>query len=137
MKMRVSRGSAREKAADEPPKSVAPDVPPAAGARSKHSDGLHRWDRTRTGDGLMWDSASELGQQQDAGPEGDPPRSAARLRVLIVTDNASERMGGEAVLPLEYFRRLRRRGIKAWRLAHERTRRELETLLPSELDRIT
>jgi glycosyltransferase involved in cell wall biosynthesis len=60
-----------------------------------------------------------------------------RPRVLIVTDNASERMGGEAVLPLEYFRRLRRRGIEAWLLVHERNRRELETRLPSEQDRVT
>src|SRR3954447_14818497 len=85
----------------------------------------------------MLDSFSELGRRQETGPGGDQPRTSTQPRVLIVTDNASERMGGEAVLPLEYFRRLRRRGIEAWLLAHERTRQELETLLPSERDRMT
>ena len=85
----------------------------------------------------MSGSTSGLGQQRETNSDGDQPRTAPQPRVLIVTDNASERMGGEAVLPLEYFRRLRRRGIDAWLLAHERNRQELETLLPSERHRMT
>ena len=46
-------------------------------------------------------------------------------RVLIVADNASERFGGEAILPLQYFRRLRSRGIDAWLITHSRVRDEL------------
>jgi glycosyltransferase involved in cell wall biosynthesis len=70
-------------------------------------------------------------------PATESPREAEKPpRVLIVTGNASERMGGEAVLPLEYFRRLRRRGVEAWMVAHERNRQELEALFPSEQDRL-
>lgn len=48
-----------------------------------------------------------------------------RPRVLILADNASERFGGEAILPLQYFRRLRSRGIDAWLITHSRVRDEL------------
>ena len=51
----------------------------------------------------MSGSTSGLGQQRETNSDGDQP-DAPQPRVLIVTDNASERMGGEAVLPLEYFR---------------------------------
>jgi glycosyltransferase involved in cell wall biosynthesis len=58
------------------------------------------------------------------------------LRVLIVAEHASTRLGGEAILPYHYFRGLRARGVDAFLIVHERTRSELETLFPSELDRI-
>jgi len=58
------------------------------------------------------------------------------MRVCIVADNASVRFGGEAILPLHYFRLLRQRGIEAWLVAHERVRVELESLLPGERDRM-
>jgi glycosyltransferase involved in cell wall biosynthesis len=61
----------------------------------------------------------------------------ARLRILIVAEDASATYGGEAILPLHYFRFLRRRGIETWLLVHERTRKELEQLLPEELQRIS
>jgi len=58
------------------------------------------------------------------------------LRVLIVAEHASTRMGGEAMLPCHYFSGLRARGIDAFLIVHERTRAELESLFPMELDRI-
>jgi glycosyltransferase involved in cell wall biosynthesis len=57
-------------------------------------------------------------------------------RVLIIAEHASARYGGEAMLPLHYFRLLRRRGVQAWLLVHERTRAELEELLPDQPGRI-
>lgn len=53
-------------------------------------------------------------------------------RVLIVADNASERMGGEAILPLHYFRFLRRRGVFVKLLTHERVLDELRETLDEE-----
>ena len=54
------------------------------------------------------------------------------VRVLIVAEHASARFGGEAALPLHYFRVLRRRGIPVWLLTHARTRPELSTLYPGD-----
>jgi len=62
----------------------------------------------------------------------DPPTS----RVLIVAEHASARFGGEAILPLHYFRVLRNRGVEAWLIVHARTRDELSALFASDLDRI-
>ena len=47
------------------------------------------------------------------------------LKILIVADHASARFGGEAVLPIHYFRELRARGLPVWLLTHARTRDEL------------
>jgi glycosyltransferase involved in cell wall biosynthesis len=58
------------------------------------------------------------------------------MRICIVADNASARFGGEAILPLHYFRQLRRRDVEVWLVAHDRVRAELETLLPEERDRM-
>jgi glycosyltransferase involved in cell wall biosynthesis len=58
------------------------------------------------------------------------------LRILIVAEHASARFGGEAILPLHYFRLLRRRGIEAWLIVHARTQEELSALLPEEKGRI-
>lgn len=58
------------------------------------------------------------------------------MRICIVADNASARFGGEAVLPLHYFRQLRQRGVEAWLVVHDRCRAELESLLPEERERM-
>lgn len=58
------------------------------------------------------------------------------MRICIVADNASARFGGEAVLPLHYFRQLRQRGVEAWLVVHDRCRAELELLLPEEQERM-
>ena len=62
--------------------------------------------------------------------------SSNNLRVLIVAEHASLEMGGEAALPLHYFRVLRQRGISTWLIVHERTREELQSLFHQDDDRI-
>jgi len=57
-------------------------------------------------------------------------------RVLIIAEHASESFGGEAALPLRYFRLLRDRGIPAYLLTHARVRTELESIFPNEMDHI-
>jgi glycosyltransferase involved in cell wall biosynthesis len=52
--------------------------------------------------------------------------------VLIVCDHASAKFGGEAILPLHYFRLLRNRGMRVWLVVHARTRDELSELFPGE-----
>jgi glycosyltransferase involved in cell wall biosynthesis len=58
------------------------------------------------------------------------------MKVLVVAANASERMGGEAILPLRYFMGLRRRGADVLLLTHARCREELRRTLASEEGRI-
>ncbi|HWE96318.1 MAG TPA: glycosyltransferase family 4 protein [Tepidisphaeraceae bacterium] len=62
--------------------------------------------------------------------------TAKTPRVLIVAEHASAKFGGEAILPLHYFRVLRKRGVEAWLIVHSRTREELSRLFPDDLDRI-
>ncbi|WP_182086549.1 glycosyltransferase family 4 protein [Aureimonas sp. ME7] len=54
-----------------------------------------------------------------------PMSPPSPLKVLIVAPNASVRFGGEAVLPLHYFRGLARRGHEVRLIAHHRNREEL------------
>jgi glycosyltransferase involved in cell wall biosynthesis len=54
------------------------------------------------------------------------------LKVAIVSEHASARFGGEAALPLHYFRVLRARGQPVWLVTHARTRDELTRLFPGE-----
>lgn len=58
------------------------------------------------------------------------------LRILIVAEHASMKFGGEAALPVHYFRELRQRKIETWLVVHERTRDELLTEFPMDYDRI-
>ena len=58
------------------------------------------------------------------------------MRVIIVAEHASAKFGGEAFLPLNYFRLLRERKIETWLVVHQRTQAELESLLPQECDRM-
>ncbi|PZV13485.1 MAG: group 1 glycosyl transferase [Leptolyngbya sp.] len=58
------------------------------------------------------------------------------LRILIVAEHASMKFGGEAALPVHYFRELRQRKIETWLVVHERTREELLTYFPTDCDRI-
>ena len=52
--------------------------------------------------------------------------------MLIVAEHASAVFGGEAALPLHYFRVLRERGADVQLLVHERTRDEMQALFPDE-----
>jgi glycosyltransferase involved in cell wall biosynthesis len=81
---------------------------------------------------------SELKLQQSPSSILHPPSSPAQApRVLIVAENASAKFGGEAILPLHYFRLLRQRGIEAWLVVNHRTKAELDQVLVNDLDRIT
>lgn len=62
--------------------------------------------------------------------------SHSPLRVLIAAEHASLQFGGEAALPLHYFRVLRKRHIDVRMVVHERTRRELEQIFSDDLERI-
>jgi glycosyltransferase involved in cell wall biosynthesis len=56
------------------------------------------------------------------------------MRVVIVAEHASAKFGGEAFLPLNYFRLLRSRQIETWLVSHMRTQAELEALFPDAID---
>src|ERR1700739_835143 len=58
------------------------------------------------------------------------------MRICIVAEHASVRFGGEALLPVHYFRLLRSRGVESWLVVHSRTRNELAELFPQDIDRI-
>ena len=68
--------------------------------------------------------------------ESSSASKKSALRVAIVAENASFRFGGEASLPVHYFKRLRERGVEAWLVGHGRTRTELEELFPNDTERI-
>lgn len=53
-----------------------------------------------------------------------------------MAEHASARWGGEAILPVHYFRNLRNRDIDAHLIVHERTRDELVELFPDEGNRM-
>lgn len=57
-------------------------------------------------------------------------------KVLIVAEHASAVFGGEALIPFQYFKRLRQRGLDVHLLVHERTRAELSEAFPAEHARI-
>jgi len=58
------------------------------------------------------------------------------MRICIVAEHASTRFGGEAILPVHYFRLLRSRGVECWMVVHARTQTEVMELFPNEIDRI-
>jgi len=58
------------------------------------------------------------------------------MRICVVAEHASTRFGGEAILPVHYFRLLRSRGIESWLVAHTRTRGEVEELFAGDIDRL-
>lgn len=67
-----------------------------------------------------------------------PDRTGATtLRILIVADNASARLGGEAILPLKYFTLLARQGHDVRLITHARNRASLTDLPPALAERVT
>ena len=58
------------------------------------------------------------------------------MRVLIVAEYASAQFGGEAILPLHYFRKLRSRGVEAILVVQDRTKEHLQTIFPHEQEHI-
>lgn len=65
-------------------------------------------------------------------PEPVRALAGAAPHVAIVAEHASSRFGGEASLPLHYFRVLRERGVPVWLVVHARTRDELQARFPGE-----
>ncbi len=63
-------------------------------------------------------------------------RDAQQLEVVVVAFNASTVFGGEAILPIHYFREHIKAGFPTWLVVHARTREEIETLFPEALDRV-
>ena len=62
--------------------------------------------------------------------------AAKKLRVAIVADNCSLRMGGEAAIPFHYFSFLRKRGIDVYLVGHARNGRELRAAFPNDHGRL-
>ena len=58
------------------------------------------------------------------------------VSVLIAAEHASARFGGEAALPLHYFRVMRGRGMDVRMITHARVRDELREAFPNDADRI-
>ena len=56
------------------------------------------------------------------------------MRILIVCEHASARFGGEAILPLHWFKYLRQAGDEVWLVSHSRTREEVVKLFPDCTD---
>ena len=54
------------------------------------------------------------------------------MRIVIVSENISMSMGGEASLGMYYFRLFRRRGIDVAAVCHARVRDEIITTLPRD-----
>ena len=58
------------------------------------------------------------------------------MRIIIAADNASARFGGEAFIPLNYFRLLLARKEDVRLVVHARTKAELTELFPNDIDRL-
>ena len=58
------------------------------------------------------------------------------MRIVIVAEHASAQFGGEAFLPLHYFRLLCSHNIETWLVVHVRAQAELQSLFPDDGDRI-
>jgi len=58
------------------------------------------------------------------------------MRICIVAEHASKNFGGEAILPVHYFRLLRSLGVESWMVVHARTQNELSEVFPDDFDRI-
>lgn len=60
----------------------------------------------------------------------------AAPKVLLVAENVSAKFGGQALIPLQYFRCLREMGIDVHLLAHVRTQKELLDFFPNDAQRL-
>jgi hypothetical protein len=58
------------------------------------------------------------------------------MRVILVADNASVRFGGEAFIPLNYFRLLRLRKVDVRLVVHARNKAELLERFPEDWERL-
>jgi glycosyltransferase involved in cell wall biosynthesis len=58
------------------------------------------------------------------------------MRIILVADNASSQFGGEAFIPLNYFRLLRSRKADVRLVVHARNKAELVKQFPADLNRL-
>ncbi len=58
------------------------------------------------------------------------------MKVLIVAEHASSLFGGEALIPYQYFKCLRELDVDVHLLVHERTKRELCSAFPNDIERL-
>jgi len=58
------------------------------------------------------------------------------LKILIVSENATDEYGGESVLSLHYFRGLRAKGEDVYLLTHARVRSRLQEIIPEDFGRV-
>src|SRR5271154_2441000 len=65
-----------------------------------------------------------------------PNVSRSSIKPLIVAEHASEQFGGEALIPFQYFKYLRRLNVDVHLLVHERTRQELLDAFPNDVGRL-
>ena len=64
------------------------------------------------------------------------PETRSHPRVLIIAENASLSVGGEAILPVQWFVGLAREGVEAHLLVHSRCKAELIRELPQFRERM-
>lgn len=72
----------------------------------------------------------------DANRTDSAAGKAPALRVLIVSENVSMKMGGESSLPYYYARLLSQRGAEVWIACHERCIDEVREAFPELADRL-
>src|SRR6202048_2906092 len=65
-----------------------------------------------------------------------PQVPGLRMRIILVADNASSQFGGEAFIPLNYFRLLRSRNADVRLVVHARNKTELTKRFPADLNRL-
>lgn len=53
-----------------------------------------------------------------------------KLKIVLVAEHASQKFGGEAVLPFHYFRILKKRDVEVKMIIHDRTKNELTIAFP-------
>src|SRR6267142_4893199 len=58
------------------------------------------------------------------------------MRIILVADNASTLFGGEAFIPLNYFRLLRARNVDVRLVVHARNKAELIARFPEDWERL-
>lgn len=89
--------------------------------------------------GKRWTRGRADGRPLIPALAADTPRPSsgrAHPSILIVSEHASTRFGGEAALAFHYFRVMRARGLDVRLMTHARVRDELLQAFPGESDRL-
>src|SRR6266566_6726026 len=81
-------------------------------------------------------SASNSRRESPKSHHAAASNSGRLMRIIIVADNASSHFGGEAFIPLNYFRLLRARSTDVRLVVHARNKSELIERFPDDKDRL-